>query len=200
MLARRGERTAWFAVRVQLPKPEAIPMSPFDDAVRTFASHDGRTLAQLSADQPVLVVFLRHSGCAFCREALSDLQKQRAKIEGSGTSIALVHMVSNDEAAGFFKAYGLDDVPRFSDPDRKLYQAFDLQRGNLWQVIGPAVVWRGIKAILSGHGPGRPRGDVAQLPGTFVVHHGQIVQAFRNKNSAERPDYAEMAGTCAVPR
>src|SRR5436190_5408253 len=95
----------------------------FDDAIRTFPSHDGRTLAELSAVQPVLVVFLRHSGCAFCREALSDLQRERSKIEGSGTSIALVHMVSNDEAAVFFKPYGLDDVPRFSDPQRKLYEA-----------------------------------------------------------------------------
>jgi hypothetical protein len=106
-------------------------------------------------------------------------------------------MVSNDEAARFFKPYGLDDVPRFSDPNRKLYEAFDLHRGSLWQVMGPGVVWRGIRAILSGHGVGRPRGDVAQLPGTFVVHHSRIVQAFRNKTSADRPDYAELA--CAVP-
>lgn len=169
----------------------------FGEAVETFASHTGQTLAELSAEQTVLVVFLRHSGCAFCREALSDLQKQRAKIEASGTSIALVHMVSNDEAGRFFKPYGLDDVPRFSDPERKLYQAFDLHRGSLWQLIGPGVFWRGMKAFFSGHGAGRIRGDVAQLPGTFVVHRGEIVQAFRNKTAADRPEYAEMA--CAVP-
>jgi peroxiredoxin len=169
----------------------------FDEAVRTFPSHGGKTLAELSADHPVLVVFLRHAGCAFCREALSDLQKQRSSIEAGGTSIALVHMISNDEAEAFFKPYGLDDVPRFSDPERRLYAAFDLHRGTLWQVIGPAVIWRGMKAFFSGHGAGRIRGDVAQLPGTFVVHRGVIVQAFRNKTSADRPEYAEMA--CAVP-
>lgn len=170
----------------------------FDEAIRTITSHDGRTLADLSAGHPVLVVFLRHSGCAFCREALSDVQQQRARIEASGTSIALVHMVSNDEAGRFFQPYGLDDVPRFSDPERRLYEAFELQRGNLWQIIGPRVVWRGMKAFFSGHGAGRIRGDVAQLPGTFVVHHGQIVQAFRGKTAADRPEYAEMA--CAVPK
>jgi hypothetical protein len=176
----------------------AIPSDlTFDEAVRTFPSHDGRTLGELSVEHPVLVVFLRHAGCAFCREALSDLQKQRAKIEANGTSLALVHMVTNDEAARFFKGYGLDDVPRFSDPERRLYEAFDLHRGTLWQVIGPAVIWRGMKAFFSGHGAGRIRGDAAQLPGTFVVHHGQIVQAFRNKTAADRPDYAEMA--CAMP-
>ena len=171
--------------------------SSFDEAVLTFPSHDGQTLAQLSAEHPVLAVFLRHSGCAFCREALSDLQKQRSRIEAGGTHLALVHMVSNDEAARFFKSYGLDDVPRFSDPDRKLYEAFDLHRGNLWQLIGPSVFWRGMKAFFSGHGAGRIRGDVAQLPGTFVVHRSHIVQAFRNKTAADRPEYAEMA--CAMP-
>ena len=64
----------------------------FDEAVRTLPSQGGQTLAQLSAERPVLVVFLRHTGCAFCREALSDLQKQRSGIESRGTSIALVHM------------------------------------------------------------------------------------------------------------
>jgi hypothetical protein len=169
----------------------------FDDAVGGFRSQNGRTLAELSAHHPVLVVFLRHSGCAFCREALSDLQRQRSRIEANGTTIALVHMVSNDEADGFFKAYGLDDAPRFSDPERRLYEAFDLHRGSLWQLIGPSVFWRGMKAFFSGHGAGRIRGDVAQLPGTFVLFRGQIVQAFRNKTAADRPEYALMA--CAVP-
>jgi peroxiredoxin len=170
----------------------------FNDAIRTIASDDGQTLAELSAEHPVLTVFLRHSGCAFCREALSDLQRQRQQIESAGVSIALVHMINDDEAKRFFKLYGLDDVPRFSDPQRRLYEAFDLHRGTLWEVIGPSVIWRGIKAMFAGHFAGRIRGDVAQLPGTFVLHRGQIVQAFRNKTSADRPEYAEMA--CSVAR
>ena len=47
-------------------------------------SHRGATLEQLSADSPTLVVFLRHAGCMFCREALSDLSRQRAAIEPTG--------------------------------------------------------------------------------------------------------------------
>ena len=170
----------------------------FDQAIQTVGSHDGRTLAELSAERPVLIVFLRHSGCTFCREALRDLQQQRQQIEQSGTSIALVHLISDDEAARFFAPYGLADVPRFSDPDRRLYAAFDLQRGTFLQLMGPRVVWRGIQAILSGHGLGFIRGDVRQLPGTFVVHRGQIVQAFRNQTAADRPEYAELA--CAVAK
>ena len=45
----------------------------------------GASLAELSRQQPILVVFLRHAGCTFCREALADLATQRAAIEKTGT-------------------------------------------------------------------------------------------------------------------
>ena len=96
-------------------------------------------------------------------------------------------MVSDEEAASFFAKYELDDVPRFSDPNRRLYAAFDLHRGSLWQLLGPSVWWRGAKAFFAGHLVGRIRGDGMQLPGTFILHHGQLVKAFRNATSADRP-------------
>src|SRR3954451_798152 len=101
----------------------ATPLT-FEEAVRTVRSHDGQTLAELSADHPVLIVFLRHSGCAFCREALSDLQKQRQQIGGRGSWKAVAATVGNEEAGKFFKPYGLGGVPRFTAPQRQLYQAF----------------------------------------------------------------------------
>lgn len=170
----------------------------FSDAVRSFRSNGGQTLAELSADRPVLVVFLRHAGCTFCREALSDLQQQRSQIEARGVSLALVHMISDETAARFFAKYDLADVPRFSDPDRSLYRAFDLQRGSLWQLLGPPVWWRGAKAFFAGHGVGPLQGDGFQMPGTFVLRRGQVVQAFRNKTSGDRPEYVNMAETCAI--
>jgi hypothetical protein len=168
----------------------------FDDAVRTVRSQQGSTLAELSSERPLLVVFLRHAGCTFCREALHDLQQQRPAIQRSGASIALVHMITDEAAAAFFARYHLDDVPRFSDPAQSLYRAFDLQRGSLWQLLGPPVWWRGAKAFFAGHGLGRLQGDGFQMPGTFLLRQGRIVQAFRNVTSADRPPYAEL---CAIP-
>jgi hypothetical protein len=39
-----------------------------------------------------LVLLLRYAGCPLCREALTDLSKQRAAIEASACGIVLVHM------------------------------------------------------------------------------------------------------------
>ena len=41
----------------------------------------GASLGVLSLLSPVLVVFLRHPGCTFCREAVADLSRLRAEID-----------------------------------------------------------------------------------------------------------------------
>lgn len=157
----------------------------------------GRTLAEIAEESPVLVVFLRHAGCTFCREALADLRSHRFEIERHAR-IAIVHMGDDASAEAFFAKYGMADVARISDPERTLYRAFELGRGSLWQLFGPRVWVRGFLAgVMAGHGVGRLKGDGFQMPGTFLVHRGRIVRAHRHKDAADRPDYTEMA--CPLP-
>lgn len=123
----------------------------------------------------------------------------RKTIEARGTRIVLVHMFEDASAAKLLAKYGLDDVPRISDPQRTLYEAFELKRGKVSQVVGPGVWWKGFRTtVLGRHLPGVPEGDVLQLPGAFVVHDGEIVRAFRAENSADRPDFEEFAA-CELP-
>ena len=160
------------------------------DTVRT---NTGESLGDLSRKSPVLVVFLRHCGCTFAREALDDVAQQRAAVETSGTAIVLVHMQTESEAQALFTRYKLGDVPRISDPEQKLYQAFDLQRGSAWQVMGPANVLPAIGSIFRGNLSSIPTADIFQLPGAFLIHNGQIINAFRATRSSERPDYSQLA-------
>jgi peroxiredoxin len=154
----------------------------------------GRTIDALSKDQPVLLVFLRHFGCTFCREALADLRVQRSRIEAAGVRIALVHMSPEEDAAAFFAGYELDDVARFSDPGRSLYRRFELPRGRWSQLFGLSVLRRGARAIIAeGHGLGAVAGDAFQMPGAFLVLNGKIVRAYRHDNAASRPDYCRLS-------
>jgi hypothetical protein len=166
-------------------------------------SQHGKTLGELSAQRPVLVTFLRHSGCTFCREALADLSQQRAAIEAQGLQLALVHMSPGSDGAALFARYHLEDVERFSDPECRLYRAFELERGRLSQLLGPRIWWRGfLTAIVARHGFGKIRGDGFQMPGVFVIDRGQIVAAFRHKTAADRPEYSQLfrppGDACAV--
>ena len=154
---------------------------------------NGMSLAELSQQQPVLLVFLRHSGCTFCREALADLSAARAKIEKSGTKLAIVHMGTAESFAAFTASYGLSDVPAVSDPQRRLYRGLGLRRGKLAQLLGFSVWWRGTKSFFAGHYPGALEGDGTQMPGVFLLQNGRVVRRFIHDNAAQRPDYAALS-------
>ena len=153
----------------------------------------GRSLAELSQRQPVLLVFLRHSGCSFCSEALADLAAGRAGIEKNGTKLVLVHMGTAASFADFTKSYGLGDVLAISDPERRLYRGLGLRRGKLGQLLGLGVWWRGLKSFLAGHRPGALEGDGTQMPGVFLIQQARVAHRFIHANATDRPDYVALA-------
>lgn len=157
---------------------------------------NGRSLALMSDDGPTLVVFLRHIGCTFCREAVVDLANSKPRLDAQGVSIALIHMSDPAKATPFFEKLGLPGVAHLSDPGRELYKAFELRRGSLTQLFGFRVFIRGIRAgLLDRHGVGKLEGDGFQMPGAFIIHKGRIIRAFRHEAASDRPDYCELATT-----
>lgn len=164
-----------------------------DDAIALFPSHDGRTLMELSNERPLMVVFLRHFGCSFCREALSDLRQVRSKIEELNFSIALVHMSLPEDAEEMLERYKLRGVHHFCDVQCDFYRSFGLKRGTASQLFGPRLWSRAISAISRGHTVGRLAGDGFRMPGVFFLHRGEIWGSFRHQTAADRPDYLELA-------
>lgn len=173
------------------PAGSVSPLS-FQEALHAVRSQRNNTLAELSAGQPLLLLFIRHVGCTFCREALADLAAQRSQLEAGGIRLAIVHMSPPANAAALLARYNLEDLDQFSDPDCRLFRAFELARGTLWQVLGPAVWRRGLFALLR-HGIGKPEGDGFQLAGVFVLKDGKIAASFRHATSADRADLTTLA-------
>ena len=172
------------SLRVMSPEVHALALR-----VRT---NRGRTLQQMSEEQPLLLVFLRHRGCPFCRETLADLGKQRREVERTGFQIVLVQMDQDQTAHEFLYKYGLSDLPRISDQNRTLYRAFGLRRGELWNLIGPQIWWRGVQAIvLEANGIGLLYSDPFQMPGVFAVYQGQVVGSFLHRRASDRPNYVK---------
>lgn len=167
------------------------------DALSMTRTNAGRTLLELSRTDThhsgLLLVFLRHAGCAFCRETLADLAKHRKPIEGAHARIVLVHMAPSDsDAATFFARYGLGDLQRVADPSQALYRAFELDRATRAQLFSPRTIVRAILATIR-HGAGGREGDVLQMPGAFLVRDGVVVRAHRHATPADRPDYRALA-------
>lgn len=185
----------WGAVRHHHTAGSAYELPEADDPLRDLKSNTGDRLDALADREPQLVLFLRHSGCTFCREALSDIARQRSEIEASGTGIVFVHL---GEASGdddrFFARYGLQDVPRFSDPACRMYRQFGLDLGGFSQLFGLRVWIRAfIAGLLRGHGIGANRGNSFQMPGVYLYHCRQILGGFRHDHASDRPDYLALA-------
>lgn len=172
----------------RIASPEIIRMS------MRAQTHTGMTLMEMSRRWPTMLVFLRHFGCTFCRETLADIAQVRDEIEKTGVRIVLVHMGAEDHAASFFRRYHMEDLPRVSDPQQSLYRAFGLMRGGLANLFGPKVWWRGFQAgVLDRHGVGTLAGDGFQMPGIFLVYHGEVIRSYRHQSAADRPDYVALS-------
>lgn len=147
-------------------------------------------LHALQQQFPVLLIFLRHFGCTFCREALADVVDSRVAIEATGARVAFVHMSPRDEADAWFAWYGMSDVLQISDPDKQLYRQFGLTDASLGTLVQPAVLASWFRtAVVEGHGFGAAGPNWRQLTGTFVIFRGRILTALRYDTSAVRPDY-----------
>jgi hypothetical protein len=161
--------------------------------LRGYRSPEGQTLAELASGRYVLLVFLRHFGCTFCREAVDEISKQRSDIERRGAKLAFVHLGTEEKAKAFFLPYGLDTAPRFADPDGRLYEAFGLARAELRQYLNQESILRMLVAWLNGHFIGLPAGDVQRMPGAFLLKDSEIQKAYRHKLVSDRPDYRALA-------
>ena len=55
-------------------------------------TNKGNTLSDLSDQSPILIVFLRHFGCVFCKESMFDISKKKQQFSKEGIKVVLVHM------------------------------------------------------------------------------------------------------------
>lgn len=164
--------------------------------LRETRTESGRTLLELVDESPVLLVFLRHFGCAFCRQALEDVANVRNEIESRGTRTTFVHLGTAERAKPYFDYYHLSDVERISNPDGSLYHdpAFALARGGVFQLVRPAVWIAWVRGAMRRFGIGLIKEDVFQMPGVFLLRDRAIARVYRHRTIADRPDYRALAG------
>ncbi len=161
----------------------------------------GKTLAEMADEAPVLLIFLRHFGCSFCREAISDISKVRKNLEKRGVRVVFVHMSpSRQTAERFFQKYRLMPVEHISDPDKRYYAAFGLGRGKPAQLFGLMNWIRGFQAaVIEGHGvsfQSDELGDGFQMPGVFLLYKGEVRHSYVHEHAWDRPDYEALVEHC----
>jgi hypothetical protein len=159
--------------------------------MRRIKCNAGTTLASLGSGA-LMLVFLRNLDCPFTRQALADLSSQRAQIEKAGVQIGLVHMASDLDAHEVLAGMGLDDLPRFADPERHLYMAFGLGRCSIHQAFGLPIKLQALALGMELEDVSM-MGDPLQMPGVFLVEQGIVVSSYTYRSVSDRPDFRELA-------
>ncbi|MBK8506392.1 MAG: redoxin domain-containing protein [Saprospiraceae bacterium] len=169
------------------------------DELEGIITNQGLSLYDISNDRPILLVFLRHLGCIFCREALKDISRHRQTNIDRDEEIVLVHMESLEVAERFFSKFDLQGCQHVEDMSQQLYRRFGLTRGSFSQLFGFKTMVRGFQAGISmDQFGGQPFGDAFQMPGIFVIHKGMIVSEYIHRTVSDRPDYQQLLDCCLV--
>jgi len=158
-------------------------------------TESGATLLELAEASPVLLVFLRHFGCSFCRKAISDVAELKGELAARGVRPVFVHLGTVEIAKTHFDYYGLSDVERVNDPEAAVYRlpVFALGRQSpWWHLMTPAVWWGWLKGTIFKHGIGKIEGDGHQMPGIFFLNGATVVRRFIYKTIADEPDYRKL--------
>ncbi len=158
----------------------------------------GESLLTISHNQPVLLVFLRHFGCIFCRQALQDIGKKLDDFKNCKTEIIFVHMSEMETANEYFEQFGLGGVKSISDPETKIYRMFGLVKGSFKQLYGLSVWAKGIKAATTDNLSFSTKqiGDSFQMPGMFVIQNGEFTYSYYHQKISDKPDYGRIVSCC----
>jgi peroxiredoxin len=162
-----------------------------EEALTNFFVHDtGESIFEMSEKQPVLMIFLRHFGCSFCRELLNELSESRMDLWKSNYRLVIVHMSSDDEAHDFLKPYDLDGISQISDPTCTLYESFGVKRASYLQTFHFKSWWKAFLLMCHGVFIGKLSGDGFRKAATAIIYQGEVIKFSLPEYVFEQPDMA----------
>jgi len=165
--------------------------------ITNIVTNRGRSLIEASSEKPILLVFLRHFGCVFCREAMIDIGKKKEEWAEKNINVVLVHMSDYETADKYFKKFNIEGIENISDPSCGLYAKFGLGKGSVSQLFGLKNFMRGFETTFKGVPISlRQIGDGFQMPGVFLIRNGNVMDSYIHSSAADRPDYESLMECC----
>lgn len=154
------------------------------------------TLQDQLGEGITLLVFLRHFGCMFCRETISDL-RSASEADADFPRVLFFFQGSATEGRAFLRRYW-PGVCAVADPDLRLYEMFGVRRASLTEALGPAVlIGARSRAKKKGHENGSRMGDIWRMPGVFAVEGDEILWSQKPRHAADHPDFGRIQALIA---
>jgi peroxiredoxin len=148
-------------------------------------------LGELWAERAVVLVFVRHFGCIFCKQQVAELAPVAGDIAARGAELVVLGNGTVEQARRFRGEQGW----RFrllTDPGRESYRRAGMRRG-LATVVAPSVLGRGLVAFARGFRQSEVLGDPLQQGGALVVAAGgQVLFRYVSRHAGDHPAPAEL--------
>lgn len=143
-------------------------------------------LLDLSEGVNFALIFLRHLGCPFCKEQVSELRD-------FGNRVIFVSMGGQEETETFRNKFRSQS--RFvCDEKEELNEFFRIKRGGVRQVFGGDSFRRGMGALRKGHSIGGIIGNPWRLGGSFVLNpEGVVIWQHRNQEATDNAEIQDIA-------
>ena len=147
-------------------------------------------LSSLWQGRTLVLAFTRHFGCTQCKEMLDELVAGKEKIDQAGLALAVITQ-GTPEAAQLFADEFAPGLLLLADPERKAYEAYGLERGNLFQTFLNPKVWTAVsRSRKKGYRvePAPAGQDAMQMSGTFIItKDGRIALPYYYDHIADHP-------------
>jgi len=175
----------------KVEKMEAKPLQVGDHAPNhalLTLDHQSVHLSETFKQGTTLLTFLRHFGCTFCRQWLSQLENRFTDLTAAGLEVVAVAMGDPKHAARYCPQLA-PSATCLSDSTVEVYNVYGLKRAGLKEFASLDMLVKGARATIQGYFPGEVTADPTMLPGTFIVDNAGIVRyAYYSKHPGDHPD------------
>ena len=173
-----------------------MPLEPGDEFPNLkLDSVDGRVeLRNRWQRGPLVVMFMRHFGCAFCREHLIKMGRALADFEAAGAEVVAIFQYSAEATRDFCRAARSRSTASATRCGRRTRRSRSA-RGTRKQSLNRRIARRYFSVLAKERviGGGAQGGDMLQLPGTFVVgSDGRVRFAHYAVSSADTAPVADV--------
>jgi peroxiredoxin len=196
-------------VRVRQRTNPPVHARKLEDVV--LKDDDGRDvrLGELWQERPVVLAFMRHYGCVFCRDHAVKLHRARKQFDEAGVGVAVVGFGTPADAAEFRRLQGIELPLLVDDPDRPTYALAGAKVATLGELLGPKVAWDAVKRTIVSRlrlgsiavHQGKIRHHAAQLGGVLLIApDGSVRYAYLSEDAADQPPVREVIAAARAIR
>jgi peroxiredoxin len=152
-------------------------------------------ISDLWKDQPLLLVFWRHTGCGCGFMRADSIRKSYDDIVKKGVKVVMVTQAEPERAAFYKKEQNIKGT-LLSDTNYQVYRAFGLLDGGASQILGTPEIDFSIGEQLQNERIGTQRALVDNpwlLPGEFIINTSGIIQfVYRYGYCNNIPEYWQL--------